>query len=123
MQTDSSRALVQVAAHHRLALETVGQADRVRVTKAGIEVVVTVPHTVLEWYVDAMDAGAGREWHEWFDYEGYDSTPRADLDAAMASDVRAFVSAVVERDLRMMREGKNALLEWRLDGAWKVAGL
>lgn len=117
-----------------------GQAKMLEAERADILVRVTVPRNVLEWYVDVLHANAIVE-HGWCDYEGYDDTPREQLDQRMASDVEAFVASILTRDVRLVEASKSVMekfasrilkrevrlfavkqqLEWLVEGSWKPA--
>ena len=63
---------------------------------------VTVPHTVLEWFASVRDRIENKEvWSDWMDYEGYDDSPKADLEEAMAEDVERFVDRISKERLSL----------------------
>ena len=96
-----------------------GEALELTLVRGDIEVRVTVPENLLEWFVDAKPRGARSGASDWFDYEGYDETPFAALEQDMAEEMSAFVDQLIERDLRYVEE-KN-VLEWSVDGQWQQA--
>lgn len=63
---------------------------------------VTVPHTVLEWFAAVRDRTESKEaWSDWMDYEGYDDTPKSELEESMAEDVERFVDRVSKQQLSL----------------------
>lgn len=63
---------------------------------------VTVPHQVLEWFASVRDRRENKEaWSDWTDYEGYDDTPKSDLEDSMADDVERFIDRVSKDPLKL----------------------
>ena len=77
------------------------QSWKILITKGGTYLCeVTVPHTVLEWFASVQDRAESKEvWSDWEDYEGYDDTPKRDLEESMADDVERFVDWVSKEPL------------------------
>lgn len=77
------------------------QSWKILITKGGTYLCeVTVPHTVLEWFASVQDRAESKEvWSDWEDYEGYDDTPKRDLEESMADDVERFVDRVSKEPL------------------------
>lgn len=56
---------------------------------------VTVPHAVLEWFGSLKDRASKEEvWSDWMDYEGYDDSPKSELEQTMASHIERFLDRV-----------------------------
>jgi hypothetical protein len=103
-------------------LEVETSCVRLKVTHERIEVRLTVPTDVLEWFADATDLETGFRAQDWCDYEGYDDTPNEQLDRDMEEDVMAFVSGLLTSNLRFQASGKKSgRLLWNLDGTWRQA--
>ena len=97
-----------------------GDAVQFCVRRNELEVVVTVPKTVREWFVEATDATTGARTEDWCDYNGYDSSSSERLDKDMAEDVALFVQRLLSCDLRFQVEGRTKLL-WKLSDSWQQA--
>lgn len=110
------------------------------ITRCGLTIQITVPKTVLEWFVEVFEDDAVTV-QDWWDYEGYDKTPRDKLHNSMHSDIKEFVTSLLTRNIRLascnqmrleksVSKLKNLLgipseirktLEWEHDGAWQQA--
>jgi len=97
-----------------------GDAVQLHVRRNELEIVVTVPKTVREWFVEATDASTGARTEDWCDYDGYDSSTPERLDLTMAEDVALFVHRLLTSDLRFEVEGRAKLL-WKLADSWQQA--
>lgn len=97
-----------------------GDAVQLHVRRNELEVVVTVPKTVREWFVEATDATTGARTEDWCDYDGYDSTAPERLDQDMAEEVALFVQRLLDSDLRLEVKGRVKLL-WKLSDTWQQA--
>ncbi|HTU67508.1 MAG TPA: hypothetical protein VMF52_16280 [Steroidobacteraceae bacterium] len=97
-----------------------GDAVRLRLKRGTLEVVVTVPKSVREWFVEATDASSGARTEDWCDYDGYDSTSEQSRDLEMAQDVALFVEGLLGRDLRF-EVGRRSRLLWNVADSWKQA--
>jgi hypothetical protein len=97
-----------------------GDAVQLHVRSNEVEVVVTVPKSVREWFVEASDPATGARIEDWCDYDGYDFRPEERLDQDMADDVSLFVQRLLSSDLRLEAEGRTRLL-WKLSGSWQQA--
>ena len=76
------------------------------------------------WFADAQFLVSGSKASDWCDYEGYGTTPIAELEHDMAEDVVSFVNQLIERDLRYAVDSRHAAkgaLEWLVDGQWQQA--
>lgn len=63
---------------------------------------ITIPHAMLEWHASVQDRTRHKEvWNDWMDYEGYDDTPKSDLNQSMAEDVERFVDRVSKKALNL----------------------
>jgi hypothetical protein len=103
------------------------QAEALTLTihRGSISVLLTVPKSVLEWFVDVRDEATARSVTDWCDYAGYDDTPDAQLSSDMADDLQSFVGRLLERPLRFVaRPGVlrgGFAVEWELGGQWEQA--
>lgn len=120
--TLASQRLLKLAVPSTAKVALVGESVVLSLRQTGLIVTVTVPLAVLEWFVDVSDCTSGARVQDWCDYEGYDSTPREELDRDMAEDLDEFVGQLLRRDLRIgSRERSRISLEWRDGGTWKQA--
>jgi len=97
-----------------------GESAQIALRHDDIVVTVTVPDSVLEWYVD-VDDSAGSSIHDWCDYTGYDRTPVDQLAQDMADDIAQFLDRLSSRPLRVSRTSKKPTLEWFDAGVWSQA--
>ena len=108
-----------------------GQAKVLEVKRGRMTIRVTVPNNVLEFFVDVLD-GATVVVQYWWDYEGYDDTPREELAQSMASDINEFVANLLDRDIRFAavsvkswipwrRAATKQTLQWLINGSWEQA--
>ncbi|MCP5021088.1 MAG: hypothetical protein GY930_04855 [bacterium] len=90
-----------------------------------IEVEITVPYRVLEWFVSVRQAESGNHVEDWCDYTGYDAAPIDSLADDMADDLRTFINALLERPIRFTSTkgalGTRHALEWLASGGWSHA--
>ena len=124
MATEAYGRLRQFEGRAGVSVQPSGQALELSVARGDVHVTVTVPESVLEWFVDAERSVSGSRASDWTDYERYDKTPRAELERDMADDVQSFVTRLIERDLRYVEDAKNpaqGVLEWFVDGEWRQA--
>ena len=101
-----------------------GEALEVEVRRGDIDIRVLIPEAVLEWYVDVEHRQSGLRAKDWYDYEGYDHTPIADLDQSMADEVSTFISRSIGCELRFVEDTASqskGRLEWFVDGRWQQA--
>lgn len=117
MNEDLITELRQRASEAGVALVDVKDGIEARLRASGIEVVITVPRNVLEWWVEAMEGECRVQ--DWCDYEGYDSTPRDQLEKDMRADVLSFFTATTTRPLRFSNSKQS--LEWEAQGRWQQA--
>jgi hypothetical protein len=94
-----------------------GETVQLHVRHDALEVVVTVPKAVREWFVEATDTSTGARTEDWCDYDGYDS-PSPDKD--MADDVSRFVDRLLGSELKFETGPRNRLL-WKASGSWRQA--
>jgi hypothetical protein len=80
---------------------------------------VTVPTTVLEWFVDAHD-DSGVIWSEWAEHYPIDGETREQLAAEMASELERFVTMLVASEVRV---SGNKVIEFRASDVWERASL
>jgi hypothetical protein len=101
-----------------------GNQVQLVIDKDGLNILITVPRLVYEWYVDAHESSAGLKAEDWYDYAGYGEPGRTDFGRDMAADLSSFLEGVATRYLRMRRvDAKNAkgVLEWQREGGWQQA--
>ncbi len=107
------------------SLEEQAEAFELTVQRGSIYVLITVPKSVLEWFVDAREDSTARSTTDWCDYTGYDDTPESELAVDMADDLKLFVRRILQRPLRFVdRRGilrKRFALEWECNGRWEQA--
>lgn len=88
----------------------------------GLELVVTVADSVLEWFVSANDGGQ-EVWSDWVDYYACEGETRQDLESSMATDVTACIRALAASEFRLspssMSDRKSSKLEWYRHGIWQ----
>jgi hypothetical protein len=120
--TRASQRLLELALPAGARVHTKGEAVALSFHRAGLQVTVTVPISVLEWFVEASDRSSGASVEDWCDYEGYDSTPAEQLDREMADDVEKFVARLLRSELRIDKRGSSKVaLEWKVGDAWEQA--
>jgi hypothetical protein len=123
---ESSRAiqtLRQYEGRENVTLARSGAALTLTLVRGPLSVVVTVPETVLEWFVDVVNEASGLQASDWWDYAGYDNSSREQLDLQMAADIAGFLESLLVRQLRL-RPGKRpdrSVLEWLVEGEWRRA--
>ena len=140
MSNDPYQLLDKFNRHQGVSVDIAGQGKVLEAKRDSVTIRVTVPKDVLEWFVDAAEDGIVA-MQDWFDYEGYDDTPRQQLARQMASDVDQFVTNLLNRNVRLVpraqtsaekflsrwtksnvnRIGGKHDLEWKVDGSWEQA--
>jgi hypothetical protein len=96
-----------------------------RISKtAGIVFDVTIPHAVLEWFVDVRDS-SGSVWSEWADYYSVKNGTKGQLLLDMESDIERFVTVLLKSEVRVLhnpgKAGKE--VELAIKGSWRRADL
>ncbi|MBL8524151.1 MAG: hypothetical protein JNN20_10710 [Betaproteobacteria bacterium] len=120
MQTVASQRLLSMSLPADALVAERGDAVQLHLRRNGLKVVVTVPKSVREWFVEATDATTGARTEDWCDYDGYDSTAPERLEQDMAEEVTLFVQRLLGSDLRFEVKGHAKLL-WKLSGTWQQA--
>ena len=140
MSFKCSETIEQFQTNPDASLSVSGEANVLKIARCGLEIQVTVPVDVLEWFADAFE-GDAPEVKDWWEYEGYDKTPREELARLMSSDIEDFITGLLTRNIRLaispetrMDEfvsklklllGKQStgrvILEWEVDGVWQQA--
>lgn len=121
-RTLASQRLLELTLPDGACVTREGEAVELSLRRSTLRVAVTVPATVLEWFVEASDRSSGASVQDWCDYEGYDSTPAAQLDRDMANDVETFVGRLLNSELRLDKRGSsNVVLEWKIGDVWEQA--
>lgn len=109
-----------------LELELVEQANAwsLSISKPeGLTFNVTVPHDVLEWYVDATD-DSGEIWNDWGEYYSIDGEKREQLSDEMARDIECCVTILVNSEVRISHDAKSVKrIELKSRAGWRVASL
>ena len=100
---------------------------------SGIALELTIPHDVLEWFVNARDASRGTEiWSDWMDYSGYVPKKLENREALlqdMARDIEIFVArAATATGFRVDTERTLVILSrsvayWEIGGRWVPVSL
>lgn len=120
MRTTASQRLLTMSLPATASVAERGDAVQLRIKHETIEVVVTVPKTVREWFVEATDASTGTRTEDWCDYDGYDSSSPARLDQEMAEDVSRFVQQLLGSELKF-ETGRRSRLLWKVSNTWQQA--
>lgn len=97
-------------------------AIELRLQRAGLMIVITLPNDVPEWFVDVEDFGTSLKFHDWYDYAGYERSTVEQTDRDIAADLRLLVRHMLENPLRVRavrQRGTKAVLESQVNGAWK----
>jgi hypothetical protein len=68
-----------------------------RVSRPPVNLALTVPDDILEWFVSVSNSETSGTVEDWVDY--YDD-PRAQLQAEMASEIISFARNLADRPLR-----------------------
>jgi hypothetical protein len=120
--TLASRRLLELTLPDGAYVTRKGEALELSLHRSTLHVTVTVPVTVLEWFVQASDRLSGASVEDWCDYEGYDSMPAERLDRDMADDVETFIARLVNNELRMDQRGPSKVaLQWKNGDVWEQA--
>ena len=140
MTKSHSQALERFDSSPDVSLRISGAAKVLEAKRGGLTIRVTVPDDVLEWFVDVVD-GTAVVLQDWWDYEGYDDTPKEALAQSMASDIDDFLVKLLERDIRLVPATRTRIddfvakllhrdiklfptkptLEWMTNGSWEQA--
>ena len=101
------------------------EASILRISKpAGIVIDVTIPYTVLEWFVDVRDS-SGSVWAECADYYSVNNETKGQLLLDMQSDIERFVTVLLKSEVRVLhnpvKAGKE--VEMAVKGSWRRADL
>lgn len=120
MQTTASQRLLAMSLPATASVATRGEAVQLHVKHVTLEVVVTVPMTVREWFVEATDVSTGTRTEDWCDYYGCDSSSAERLDHDMAEDVSRFVDKLLGSELKFELGGRSRLL-WKVHDIWQQA--
>jgi hypothetical protein len=120
MQTTASQRLLAMSLPANASVVERAEAVQLHVRHDELEVVVTVPKAVREWFVEVTDTATGTRAEDWCDYDGYDATPTERLDQDMADDVAHFVQTLLSSELRFEVASRAKLL-WKVANAWQQA--
>jgi hypothetical protein len=85
---------------------------------------LTVPHAVLEWFVDAYD-DSGVIWSDWADYYPVEGESREQLASEMVRDLERCVTILVAAETRVLQEPKESkrAVELKVGDIWHSASL
>lgn len=104
------------------ALEDLDCAFTLSFSRSSLSFKVTVAYTVLEWFVEIADAGAGLRFEDWADYTAYDKRPREELVAEMIAHLHRLLRALTTDQFRLLkgatRLSPSDRCEWRVGGKW-----
>lgn len=140
MSFGCSETIEQFKTNPDASLSVSGEANVLEIARCGLRIRVTVPVNVLEWFAAAFEDDAPVV-EDWWDYEGYDETPRDELAHFMSSDIEDFVTGLLTRNIRLatspetrvgelvsklgLLPGKQSagrvVLEWEVNGVWQQA--
>ena len=103
-------------------IEELNGAFEIKFNKDNLTFRVTVAFSVLEWFIDIEDEISGLKFHDWFDYAGYDQSPKGELASEMIDDLHRLFSAVSKTSFRL-KKGRTFFspsdkCEWLVDGEW-----
>ncbi len=121
MDTTASQRLLTIALPSYASVTDQGAAMLLHVKRGTLEVVVTVPRSVREWFVDASDVESGARAADWCDYDGYDISDIERRDLDMAEDVLDFVNCLLSRELKLEKTRGRAKLLWKVSDVWEQA--
>src|SRR5688572_19776039 len=68
------------------------------IKRSDLSVSLTIPRSVLEWFVDIHNADGVCLIEDWLDYAGYDATPESQLAEDMRDEVLRFVDRLLDRN-------------------------
>jgi hypothetical protein len=112
-----------VAGKLALPLSRQREASVVTIEKPnGLALVVTVPDSVLEWFVTANEFGK-EIWSDWVDYYACEGETTQVLKESMATEVSTYIGALATSEFRLSpvstsgRKSRN--LEWYRHGTWQ----
>lgn len=111
----------------RLGLEWIEQPEATRLCihkSGGLAFHVTVPHEVLEWFVDVHD-DAGEIWSDWADYPALDGETRDQLAAGMAGDIERMVTTLAASQARVWSDQATSAkrVELQLGADWRAMSM
>jgi len=111
--------------HHQIKIKKRSQCYELHLMKDDINVKVTVPKEVPEWFVDVITGDGKVLANDWCDYAGYTDLSDKRIADDMAEDLNKFVTSLLERPLRLTNSrGKfreKFSLEWQIDNSWSNA--
>ena len=105
-----------LASQEGVTLSPAKSAAVLRVSRPPVNLVLTVPDNVFEWFVSVSNSETGGTIEDWADHYG---APREQLQAEMASEVLSFARNVVGRHLRFSETQGKLVLEWRIGDDWR----
>src|SRR5262245_11812926 len=122
MSSQAIQTLRRYEGRENVVLADIGAALTLTLVRNPVSITVTVPKTVREWFVDAVDE-FGASASDWRDYDGYDGSLPEQLGRDMAADIATFLDALLVSELRL-RPGsgpERCVLEWLVEGVWRQA--
>jgi hypothetical protein len=112
--------LHRIESHHGAEIFEGAEHVQLLIKRSGLSVSLTIPRSVLEWFVDVHDADGVCLIKDWLDYAGYDATPESQLAEDMRDEVLRFVDRLLDRNLRLV-QGHRSSLEWQVGERWLQA--
>lgn len=119
MNSELISDLRQLQAHASIRITDEREAILCQLQREAVDVTLTIPHHLLEWFIDARQAGGPQHVQDWCDYAGYDDSPTEQLAQEMKAEVLAFIHAALSRPLRFAADGKS--LQWAVHEQWLQA--
>jgi hypothetical protein len=104
-----------LASQEGVTLSLAESAVVLRVLKPPVNLVLTVPDNVFEWFVSVSNSETGGTVEDWVDHYG---APGAQLQAEMSSEVLSFARNLLDRPLRFSETQGKTVLEWRIGDDW-----
>ena len=94
----------------------------------GLVFEITVPHSVLEWFVTARRTSPDQEvWNDWMDYYAVAGETETELRSAMARHIERFIDRLLAAKVRVVESRaflrRRQRLEWRTAGEWEKISL
>ncbi len=122
MPTIASQRLLELTLPVGVTVALQSEAVILLIRRDTLEVTVTVPTTVREWFVEANDSANDARVEDWCDYDGYDASSLAEIEHNMATEVLYFVERLLSRELRLgVDERGRTKLIWKVENSWLQA--
>jgi hypothetical protein len=112
--------LQSIAGKAGIKILDAGERVELRILRHEFSILLVVPKSVLEFFIDVNDLDGKLLVQDWMDYAGYDATPEEQLAQEMRSEVMTFVERLIQRKLRLVRASRSSL-EWQSGERWLQA--